>query len=159
MRAWDGYGIDMRLRRSTSVPCHTLSRHAHGMAQPPQTEAADGGTTIAIAPVPILHSCVRRRSSSMLMPSRRHTPRMLRIRCLRRHRRWKTSSRCSWGGVLGQDSAPYNRTESSKLPYIRVLVRVEMSLLRQSVAACCTAAPAAVSRQLISLSRLQSALK
>ena len=75
--------------------------------------------------VPILHSCVRRRSSSMPMPSRRRTPRML-----RRHRRWKTSSRCSWEGVMGQDSAPYNRTESTKLPYMRVLVRVEMSLLR-----------------------------
>jgi hypothetical protein len=37
--------------------------------------------------VPMLHSCVRRRSSSMLMPSRRRTPRML-----RRHRRWKTST-------------------------------------------------------------------
>jgi hypothetical protein len=60
---------------------------------------------------------------------------------------------------MGQDSAPYNRTESTKLPYMRVLVLVEMSLLRQSFAARCTAAPAAVSRQLMSLSRLQSALK
>jgi hypothetical protein len=51
-----------------------------------------------------------------------------------------------------------HRTESTKLPYMRVLVRVEMSLLCQSFAARCTAAPAAVSRQLISLSRLQSAL-
>jgi hypothetical protein len=35
---------------------------------------------------------------------------------------------------MGQDSAPYNRTESTKLPYMHVLVRVEMSLLRQSFA-------------------------
>jgi hypothetical protein len=90
--------------------------------------------------VSMLHSRARRRSSSMLMPSRRRTPRML-----RRHRRWKTSSRSSWEGVMGQDSAPYNRTESTTLPYMRVLVRVEISLLHQSFAARCTAAPAAVS--------------
>jgi hypothetical protein len=42
---------------------------------------------------------------------------------------------------------------------ILVLVRVEMSLLRQSFAARCTAAPAAATPQLISLSRLQSALQ
>jgi hypothetical protein len=50
---------------------------------------------------------------------------------------------------MGQDSAPYNRTESTKLPYMRVLVRVEMPLPRHSFAARCTATPTAVSRQLI----------
>jgi hypothetical protein len=42
---------------------------------------------------------------------------------------------------MGQVSAPYNRTESTKLPYIRISVRVEMPLLLQSFAVplhCCT---------------------
>jgi hypothetical protein len=39
---------------------------------------------------------------------------------------------------MGQDSAPYNRAESTELPYMRVLVRVEMSLMRQSFVACYT---------------------
>jgi hypothetical protein len=47
--------------------------------------------------VPIRHCCVRRRSSSVLMLSLRHTPRML-----RRHRLWKNSSHCSCEGVIGQ---------------------------------------------------------
>jgi hypothetical protein len=59
---------------------------------------------------------------------------------------------------MGKDSAPYNRTESTKLPYMRVLVRVDMSLLRLSFRARCTAAATAANRQLISLSRLQSVL-
>jgi hypothetical protein len=42
---------------------------------------------------------------------------------------------------------------------MRVLVRVEMFLLAQSFAARCTAAPAAASRQLVSLSKMQSALQ
>jgi hypothetical protein len=36
---------------------------------------------------------------------------------------------------MGQESVPYNRTKSTKLPYMRILVRVEMCLLRQSVTA------------------------
>jgi hypothetical protein len=63
---------------------------------------------------------------------------------------WKTSSHCSCEGVMGQDSALYNRAESTKIPYMRVLMRVETSLVRQSFVARCTAAPAAASCQLIS---------
>jgi hypothetical protein len=60
---------------------------------------------------------------------------------------------------MGQDSAPYNRTESTNLPYIRVFVQVKISLVHQDFAASCTAVPATAGRQLVSFLRLQSALK
>ncbi len=78
------------------------------MAQPLQPEAADGGANMAL-----LCAAQKLLCAAAILPAR---PKNAEAPT------WKISSCCSWEGVMGQDSAPYNRTESTKLPYTRVLM-------------------------------------
>jgi hypothetical protein len=84
--------------------------------------------------VPIWHCCVRRSNSSVLMPSLRHTPSML-----RRYRLWRTSSRCCCEGVKGLCSIQQNRKhQAAKYPHFGVGGDVPAAPELCNLLHCCT---------------------